>query len=408
METHAEASGLSEKAVEIVGRIPSVDLRGQVEATLVHCLGALNDLGRIHLPHDQFEERKQSQGDKYIELAPYVLAAVASLNRLLGHIAETYPAPPEPEDDIDDDFDLEFDLVDGPTGEGTGLSNVDARKEELDDDSKVADAAHAYGSMLRSRVVGLGDRLRFALGKEESWPLLAELDDHQHKLSKAVQGMFFGILGVFEQDARRDEILPSYRSAVGEAVRLRVAIADLNYHVSRFNQAIADATPEAAVPLVVAIADRLQRFSSRPEYRTMRAEDKKATIDFRRDLYVMRHRKEGLPMGKLRMTVEGFSKFLESMQAINHREVLVIHDRQRIADSLGLIERAQRLVLDDVDGARILMAQVVDQVSSLVGRNPDLDAAYRRYRSDPPTPDALPRVVEHWMAVLQGTLATVG
>lgn len=408
METQAEPSGLSEKALEIVGRIPADGLRGQVQTTLVHCLSALGDLGRIHLPHDQFEERRQEHGEKYVELAPYVLAAVASINRLLAHIAETYPPPPEAEDDINDDFDLEFDLVDGPTGEGTGLSSVDARKDELDDDARVADAAHAYGSMLRSRVTGFGDRLRFALGKEEAWPLLAELDDHQHKLSKAVQGMFFGILGVFEQGARRDEILPSYRSAVGEAVRLRVAIADLNYHVSRFNQAIGDATPEAAVPLVVAIADRLQRFSSRPEYRTMRAEDKKATIDFRRDLYIMRHQKDGLPMGKLRMTVEGFSKFLESMQAINHREVLVIHDRQRIADALTLIERAHRLTGDDVDGARILMAQVVDQVSSLIGRNPDLDAAYRRYRSQPPTPDALANTIQHWMAALQGTLATVG
>ncbi|MEM6732170.1 MAG: hypothetical protein AAF658_11485, partial [Myxococcota bacterium] len=320
----------------------------------------------------------------------------------------TYPAPPEPDDDLDDDFDLEFDLVDGPTGEGTGLSSQDGRKEELTPPEQVADAAHAYGSMLRSRVLGFADRLRFALDKPDAWSLLAELDDHQHKLTKAVQGLFFGILGVFEQDARRDEILPSYRSAVGEAVRLRVAIADLNYHVSRFNSAIGDASPEAAVPLVVAIADRLQRFSSRLEYRTMRAEDKKAVIDFRRDLYVMRHHKDGLPMAKLRMTVEGFSKFLESMQAINHREVLVIHDRQRIADGLELVQRAAELAADDLDGARIQMAQVVDLVASLIGRNPDLDAAYRAYRSEPPTPDALPGIIQQWMMILQGSLSMVG
>ncbi|MEO1173025.1 MAG: hypothetical protein AAFX94_13390, partial [Myxococcota bacterium] len=64
--------------------------------------------------------------------------------------------------------------------------------------------------------------------------------------------------------------------------------------------------------------------------------------------------------------------------------------------------------VDIVAGARILMAQVVDQVSSLIGRNPDLDAAYRRYRSRPPTPDTLANTIQHWMAALQGTLATVG
>ncbi|MEL6548110.1 MAG: hypothetical protein AAFQ82_26020, partial [Myxococcota bacterium] len=385
-----------------------VELRGQIDSTLRFAMQALNDLGRIHLPQDQFEEREQAHGEKYVELAPYVLSAVASINGLLSHIAESYPPPPEPDDDLDDDFDLEFDLVDGPTGEGTGLTSEDARKTELSEEDRVADAAHAYGAMLRSRVLGFAERLKFALSQEDSWPLLAELDDHQHKLTKAVQGLFFGILGVFGQDARRDEILPSYRSAVGEAVRLRVAIADLNYHVSRFNQAIADASSEAAVPLVVAVADRLQRFSARPEYRTMRAEDKKAVIDFRRALFLMRHHKDGLAMGKLRMTVEGFSKFLESMQAINHREVLVIHDRQRIADGLALVERALGLADDDLDGARIQMAQVVDLVASLVGRNPDLDHAFRHYRAEPPSTDALPGIIQQWMILLQSTLATVG
>lgn len=399
---------LSEKTLEILGGIDEVSLRQRIDHTLRHAMQALNDLGRVHLPQDQFEEREQAHSEKYVELAPYVLAAVASINRLLSHIAETYPAPPDPDDDIDDDFDLEFDLVDGPTGEGTGLSSEDARKAELSEEDRVADAAHAYGGMLRSRVLGFAERLKFALAQDDPWPLLAELDDHQRKLTKAVQGLLFGLLGVFKQDARRDEILPSYRSAVGESVCLRVAIADLNYHVSRFNQAIGDASPEAAVPLVVAIADRLQRFSARPEYRTMRADDKKAVIDFRRELFQMRHHKDGLPMARLRMSVEGFSKFLESMQAINHREVLVIHDRQRIADGLALVERASALADEDLDGTRIQMAQVVDLVASLIGRNPDLDDAYRRYRAEPPTPDALPGIVQQWMILLQSTLATVG
>ncbi|MEM6732783.1 MAG: hypothetical protein AAF658_14590, partial [Myxococcota bacterium] len=80
---------LSEKSSEIVRAIPDETLRSQVELTLRHAVEALNDLGRVHLPQDQFEEREQTHGEKYVELAPYVLAAVASINRLLGHIGGT-------------------------------------------------------------------------------------------------------------------------------------------------------------------------------------------------------------------------------------------------------------------------------------------------------------------------------
>ena len=65
---------------------------------------------------------------------------------------------------------------------------------------------------------------------------------------------------MFVTDVRRESILPAYRSAVDEAVVLRAAVAELTYHINRFNLALADATPEIAVPLVVAVADRLARF----------------------------------------------------------------------------------------------------------------------------------------------------
>ncbi|MEL6547425.1 MAG: hypothetical protein AAFQ82_22570, partial [Myxococcota bacterium] len=50
---------LSEKTLEVVGAIEKVELRGQIDSTLRFAMQALNDLGRIHLPQDQFEEREQ-------------------------------------------------------------------------------------------------------------------------------------------------------------------------------------------------------------------------------------------------------------------------------------------------------------------------------------------------------------
>ena len=154
-------------------------------------------------------------------------------------------------------------------------------------------------------------------------------------------------------------------------------MADLNYHVGRFNAAIARSTATALVPLVVALADRLARFSGRPEYRNLRAEDKKAVIDFRQALFDLRHNPAGVPMASLRLAVEGFSKFLESMQAINHREVLVLHDRQRLQEALEHLEAATDLT--DAAAASTALDGVVAALGGCEGRHPELDEARRAY-----------------------------
>ena len=85
------------------------------------CVAALADLQRIHLPQDDFEEQGGGGGaaasaGKHLELAPYVLEAVSSLNRLLTYLMQ-FPAPPETAAAASDDaFDSEFDSVDAPGG----------------------------------------------------------------------------------------------------------------------------------------------------------------------------------------------------------------------------------------------------------------------------------------------------
>src|SRR2546428_653584 len=120
-----EAATWSAKADEILQSIPDATLQIDVAGVVRHALTALDALARIHLPQDHFEEgaAARSAEDKHLELAPYVLAAVAGANELLRYVAEKFPAAAVPESaQSDDDFDLEFDLVDGPTGGGVGLS----------------------------------------------------------------------------------------------------------------------------------------------------------------------------------------------------------------------------------------------------------------------------------------------
>jgi hypothetical protein len=405
-----QALALSSKAREIIGAIGDASLRQHVDATVTSALGALTALGRVHLPQDNFEESEAAgAGEKHVELAPYVLAALGAVNNLLDSIGKTFTPPPVSAETSGDDFDFEFDLVDGPTGDSKSLGG--AKKQETTtktEREQAAETLYAMGGMLKSRVGTFAQRLRHATAQHDPWPLLAELDDNLHGLEKAVQGLLFGVLGVFKNDVRREEILPEYRSAVKDGVDLRAAVTDLGYHIGRTNAVIANATPEQLVPLVVAVADRLARFAARPEYRSLRAEDKKAVIDFRRDLHTLRYKKGGVPHQPLKTAVEGFSKFLDAMQAINHREVLVVHDRQRLSESLSRLADGLS-VGSNPHAARAQLLATLDILSSVYGRHPDLDEAIRQRAAAAQVADeALPTVLSRLHALCEGALGVVG
>ncbi|MBC7792987.1 MAG: hypothetical protein H7Z43_04720 [Clostridia bacterium] len=393
----------------IISGISDSRLARAVYGTVTHAMSALAELKRFNLPQDSFEEihTENSSVDKHIEIAPYAFQAVAAINRLIAHLGASF-VPPAQAEEQSDDFDLAFDLVDGPTGDSAGLAPAREAHEAMTIDEQVADAAHAFGGMLRTNVLRFADRLEAAVKQNDGWPLLAELDDSKRKLVKAVQGLLFGVLAVFKADARRDEILPEYRSSITEAVSLRSVLADLTLAVTRFNNAIAAASAEQVVPLLVAVSDRLQRFAARPEYRTLRGDDKKAVIDFRSTLYRLRGNKGGVPMVPLKQAVEGFSKFLEAMGAINHREVLVLHDRQRLEIARDNLVQAKSLVADDPEGARAHLDQAVEGVATVHGRNQELDDARRLHRIDPPPPEDLGERVEEWLGLVQSTLQRVG
>jgi hypothetical protein len=403
---------LSPKTTDILKGVAEAELRRDVEAVVRSATRALAALGRLHLPQDEFEEgdeRESAINDKHIELAPYVLAALAAVNQLTDLVVTTFVPPAR--DSVEpsaDDFDLEFDLVDGPTGEGSRLTpERNASTAGLSPRQQVAEVAYALAGMLRSRVASRAPLLRHALGQSGVWPLLAELDDYQHGLTKGVQGLLFGVLGVFQQAARREEIWPEYRSAVREAVDLRAAVADLSYHVGRFNTAMSGAQPAELVPLVVGIADRLARFSARPEYRTLRAEDKKAVIDFRRSLYELRHTKRGVPVLPLRRAVEGFSKFLEAMHSINDREVLVLHDRQRLSEALDGLTELESVATHDPAEARERLLAIIRLLSSLTGRHAGLDQALRASGGAPGAALDIRLESARWRALVEAALATV-
>jgi hypothetical protein len=193
---------------------------------------------------------------------------------------------------------------------------------------------------------------------------------------------------------------------VREAVDLRAALADLAHHIARFNAAISEAASGDMVPLVVGVADRLARFAARAEYRSLRTEDKKAVIDFRRSLHDLRHADGGVPVVRLRSAIEGFSKFLDALHSINHREVLVVHDRQRLNEALLRLDESSSIV--DPAAARGRLFAIARLLSSVMGRHPDLDQALRLFGNAPAAQLDVHAELLRWQELVQAALAGVG
>lgn len=402
---------LSEAAARLLAAIPDPSARDDARVVVEQALAALEALGRLHLPQDHFEVggAERPADDKYPELAPYALAALQAINSLLEQVTARFAAPLQPDSEAfsEDDFDFDFDLVDEPPSERAAAAqqtDVGARSSPRE---QIAEAAHAYAGMVRGRVLQFAERLRFAMQQRDAWPLLAELDDGQRRLTKAVQGLLFGVLSVFGGEFKREQVYPGYRSLLSQSIALRSAIVELGHHVAKFNAAIAEADAETAVPLVVGIADRLNRFAEKPEYRTMRAEDKKAVMDFRRELHRLRRSPDGIPMSQLRPSVEGFSKFLEAMQAINHREVLVLHDRQRLHWALQQLDTMENTHPADAQWLANALQAVVQQLQSVQGRHPDLDVALRDALHRGVQSGQVEQLLPRWRMLLQTALTAV-
>lgn len=396
---------------EILQGIEDTQLQVRVQTASEYALVALQAIARIQLPQDAYEQgTHQHPQVQHRNLIPPLLSAIEAIHRLVAFLLTSFPARQESHgsSQSEADFELAFDLVDGPTGQNSGLaSQASATTQKIMTPAQAAaDAAHVFGGMLQRRVLQFGDRLEHAVRQQESWPLLAELDDYTHRLSKAVQGVLFGVLAVFSQTARREEIWPEYRSSVSSAVLLRSALSDLSFHVGKFNQALVKASEPEARALMVGLADRLSRFAARSEYRYLRAEDKRSMLDVRATLHQLREHPQSFSVASLRHAVEGFSKFLESMQAINHREVLILHDRQRLTEALAVLGEIEQMIVSQPDNACERMDYLLQMLAALQGRHPELDDARRQYL--PVDSGELAVELGKWRKLLTNVAASVG
>ena len=371
---------LGKKATAVISSIQDDAARERVLRAVLICDDALEVVDSLDLAPYELMDDGGADLSVWEALAPDVRNVLVAANGAGAQLAELFPSAGPPTSTLDVDFDLALD------DDGLPAPIRDRREAEIDEivhapAEAVGTSIASLAAMLQHDFVQFGQRLRNPQVTLNRWFLLGELQELRMKCLQCLEAVVATILSAYT-DEDLTTVMPRYATAARRAIDLRGQVVDLSHDVDRLNQALARATVEQASAIRHALTMRFNEFAEHSAAEHLRPQDKRAIIDFRRRLGSFSDRAEDLP--GLKLAVEGISKFLEVMRAINEREVLITSDRSRLQTIRMLLE--SEVDLEELRG-------LLDDV---YGRWPTLDELIRSCRKKrfPQPEDILDAVVE--------------
>lgn len=381
-------------ALELLSGLPETR-REQVTLALSFIAQALQALDDLDLSPYEMDETEDASLRAWRDLGPRARALLdlmrTSDTRLATILAEKYESIPPP--------DAESRLEAAFFGEKEASALRIVRTDRAADFDR---AMEAFGELeelsLEESVETLLDMLRpdfkaFArvLSEErvqtDRWFLLAELHDFRSTCTQCLEAVVVTILNSFSP-VSVVPVLPRYRSAAARAVTLRTGIIDLAHDVTRFNDAIKQASELEASILRTGLIGILDSFARSPAYPLLRPSDKKETILFR--LALAAWAKGQIDLYTARHHAEDFARFLEVMRSINRRESLRDFDAQRLTEATEALAQGSRPEV------------VLDGLQPVYGRSEELDELLRirRITGAKPDPERLASIIDTALATM--------
>ena len=403
---------LSVPVREVLSLLENDEIREQVDTTMRYVVAALDRLGEVCIPADYLLDDQSFRTHRdYLAVAPHVLSAVGSINRLLGYLIAAFPLDlrfeEQGEHDLDD-LELEFDLMDMPNRVELGFEDDPLKPAPETEEERLVMAANTFGAILRDRCLTFASHLEKELTSEDRWFFVAELDEGISRLRKAVQGVYFGILEALSKDYTREQLLPEYRSSLGDAIVLRRTVVNLRDKVLRLRSAAENERSTDLLPMILALADQLERFSKGATYRMMRPQDKGRVRDFR--ITLQRWREPGMAGSSEAMlgALNHFCTGLESILKINQRDVLIAHDSRILTEALTRLQKAAEVADEDPELSCLELDDIIGTIAPTLGRHSELDQAIRGHRGGRFTPEILESELTRWYGLIESVLALLG
>ncbi|HYV47156.1 MAG TPA: hypothetical protein VFA20_19995 [Myxococcaceae bacterium] len=378
--TDALSPGLRQVLESIQDRTFAARLR-KVYLAAAHAVLRLSDMDLVRYETTSVDEAPDLS--LWEEMAPVIRDTVMDVNALLQVIRENFPQ-----------------------NVAGGLADVvEKAVNETVSPAKPDDAVavlHSVMGRLAQQVTELGEGMRKPEVVSDRWNLLSEIQRFRTRFRHEIGTLVHQSASVFA-DVHQKDVVPGYVEEVASAVSIRATASDLVRVVEARIEKIHEAEPEDTQWHAQQLEKELDLFGKTPAYRALRAQDKRAIVEFRGRLGVMASR----PTQKreLEEAVLPFGQLCRGLLQVNNRVILQQHDREVLAGCGVKLEQADQALQRMPEDTAALLSEAVLSAQELYGRDPQLDVFLRKARKLPVSalpPEQLRDTLEQFRSLLAG------
>jgi hypothetical protein len=394
---------------EILTSVSDGALQARLKSVVARALVVHDLLMSIDLKRLEGLQRELAGLEVWAMVAPAfgaVFKAIAEMNAGLRSAFPQGAAPAAKDEEID----ILFDVDPGSLAAGAYQRRDDRLGEEIDrlvrkvagseQRDPTSEAMASLGqtvwtiaAMMQEEMRRFGTRLRQVAVVTDRWNLLAEMQETRHKLGKAAAAVIIAVCSSFAR-VRPEEIVPGFRTELALSLGLRAGMFALRDEVRAVRAGIDKQPAHGWISGARRVGALLETFLQEPAFGWMRALDKRALVDAH-DALGQALAARDTPR-RLAELIEGIVRFLEALEAINRREILVEHDRRAFASAASKLEESLN---DTGQPGRLAFGAALAELAAAAGRDPQIDSMVER--SLDPAASADPRgLLERVRAVM--------
>ena len=384
-----EASAALVRLRAIADGIPDRAFGGRLRKVFEAGSVAISGLGSLTLDkYDELAEPGAPALSMWEELAPVIRDTLIDVNRLLSTVRELFPTGSGPIGDLIGEA-----LDEAVQGDQTAVL-LRLHEEEA------TQQIQSLGNTIATEISNLGERMRSPQVVSDRWNLLSDLQEYRGKFRTLVGDLIFASVSSFSA-VNRAEVIPHYVEDLRDSLMARRAVTDLARVMAVHQARIRDAKPGQAGEPVQALVKDLDAFGRSKAYAVLRTPDKRRCVEFRA---LLRKFPKILNAAATAKAVGEFAQFAHGLSNINHRTLLMDHDREVLAACAVKLENADQLRAKSPAEALSRFAEATAQAQEIYGRYPALDAWLRKNRKRVPS-SLSPSELASEIELLRGLLA---
>jgi hypothetical protein len=355
--------------MELLVAIPDRGFAGRLLKVYQAAANAVARLTDIDLLRYESNSADSESADLSLweQMAPVVRDTVVDVNALLTVIRGSFPERQE-------------DGIGAMLAESVHQNASEIGQDPASRQRTVEMSLVAAREQLAAQVAKLGETIRSPSVVSDRWNLLSEIQAFRTRFRDQIGSLVFDSASAFDY-LKRKEVVPGHVDAVRSAIAVRATATDLLRVLSARRQKVAESESESGdlQGNAMQLEKEMDTFGRTPAYRALRAQDKRALIEFRQRL---RSSLADATIDKpaLESLVSEYQAHIESLLGTLNPEILQENDREVWATVGVALEQAQSQLESAPESATQALVEAIRAGLGLYGRDDKLDGFLRRAR----------------------------